>query len=167
MWWPYTFSSPTSWAISILLPSIVHMSKAPLRQNFILLVPLASFPTVLMCSLTSVAGIIISARRHVVVGNKYNLKLVSNWKVIVDDSTHFHYQVDDWFGHCVCRSCLSGKDLHHFNLWFEFFWWHWFQLEILPYTTMGEWKTWVLLEDIQKLAFVFMNPFHLGIKDCI
>lgn len=67
----YIFSRPTSFAISILLPSIVHINNAPFRQNFMLLflsflpksylVPLASLPTVLMCSLTSVAGMIISA----------------------------------------------------------------------------------------------------------
>ena len=55
----------------MLLPSMVHISNAPFRQNFMLLcliftmqiylVPLASLPTVLICSLTSVAGMIISA----------------------------------------------------------------------------------------------------------
>lgn len=42
-------------------PSQVPMIKPPFKQNFMLLVPLASVPAVEMCSLMSLAGQIISA----------------------------------------------------------------------------------------------------------
>jgi len=47
--------------ILTLAPSQVPMIKPPLRTNFMLLVPDASVPAVDMCSLISLAGMIISA----------------------------------------------------------------------------------------------------------
>jgi len=44
-----------------LAPSQVPMIRPPFRTNFMLEVPLASVPAVEMCSLTSLAGIMISA----------------------------------------------------------------------------------------------------------
>lgn len=44
-----------------LAPSQVPMMRPPLRTNFMLLVPEASVPAVDMCSLTSLAGMIVSA----------------------------------------------------------------------------------------------------------
>ncbi|CAI9272624.1 unnamed protein product [Lactuca saligna] len=51
------FSSPTSFPISTLAPSNVPIIKHPLSANFILLVPLASIPAVLICCDTSLPGI--------------------------------------------------------------------------------------------------------------
>ncbi len=56
------FSSPTSSAISIVAPSRVPTVRAPFIMNFMLLVPLASYPAVEICSETSLAGISRSAR---------------------------------------------------------------------------------------------------------
>jgi hypothetical protein len=44
-----------------LAPSHVPIISPPLSTNFMLLVPLASVPAVLMCSLRSDAGMMISA----------------------------------------------------------------------------------------------------------
>ena len=46
-------SSPISSAISTFAPSIVPMMRLPFIANFMLLVPLASVPAVLMCWLSS------------------------------------------------------------------------------------------------------------------
>ena len=55
-------SSPTSSLISILAPSRVAIVIAPFIINFILDVPDASLVVVEICSLTSAAGIILSAK---------------------------------------------------------------------------------------------------------
>gem|GEM_PF-4204693 len=55
-------SGPTSSAISMLAPSRVPTVTAPLSASFMLPVPDASLPAVEICSDTSAAGIIFSAR---------------------------------------------------------------------------------------------------------
>jgi len=50
------FSVPPSSAISMLAPSMVPMMRQPFIWNFMLLVPLASVPAVLMCWLRSEAA---------------------------------------------------------------------------------------------------------------
>ena len=55
-------SAPTRSHISTLAPSRVPMVKAPLRPNFMLLVPEASKPAVEICSDRSAAGMMLSAR---------------------------------------------------------------------------------------------------------
>ncbi len=55
-------SRPIRWLISTLAPSRVPMVSAPLRANFMLLVPEASSPAVEICSERSAAGMIASAR---------------------------------------------------------------------------------------------------------
>ncbi|MNY73408.1 hypothetical protein D3C86_2121940 [compost metagenome] len=55
-------SAPTRSHISTLAPSRVPMVRAPLRANFMLLVPEASSPAVEICSDRSAAGMITSAR---------------------------------------------------------------------------------------------------------
>ena len=47
----------------MLAPSSVPMVSAPLSANFMLPVPEASMPAVLICSERSAAGIMISARQ--------------------------------------------------------------------------------------------------------
>ena len=54
-------SSPTRSLISILAPSSVPIVSAPLSANFMLPVPEASMPAVLICSDKSAAGMIFSA----------------------------------------------------------------------------------------------------------
>ena len=56
-----TYAVPTASAISTFAPSSVPTVSAPLIMNFMHPVPLASFPASEICSLTSVAGISISA----------------------------------------------------------------------------------------------------------
>ncbi|MNP48360.1 hypothetical protein D3C76_1424720 [compost metagenome] len=56
------FSGPMRWLISTLAPSMVPMVRAPLRANFMLLVPEASRPAVEICSERSAAGMMLSAR---------------------------------------------------------------------------------------------------------
>ena len=51
-----TFSSPASSAISMVAPSRVPTVRAPFIMNFMLLVPLASYPAVEICSETSPPG---------------------------------------------------------------------------------------------------------------
>ena len=55
------FSSPISSLISTLAPSSVPIMRQPFRANFMLLVPLASMPAVLICWESSLPGISISA----------------------------------------------------------------------------------------------------------
>jgi hypothetical protein len=50
------FSLPDSSAISMLAPSMVPMMRQPFIWNFMLLVPLASVPAVLMCCDSSEAA---------------------------------------------------------------------------------------------------------------
>jgi hypothetical protein len=50
------FSGPDSSAISMLAPSMVPMIRQPFIWNFMLLVPDASVPAVLMCWLRSDAA---------------------------------------------------------------------------------------------------------------
>ena len=50
-------SSPAASAISIVAPSRVPIVSAPFIMNFMLLVPLASYPAVEICSDRSLAGI--------------------------------------------------------------------------------------------------------------
>ena len=54
-------SSPTFWRISMLAPSSVPMVSAPFSASFMLPVPEASVPAVLICSLRSAPGMMISA----------------------------------------------------------------------------------------------------------
>ena len=54
-------SGPTRSRISMLAPSSVPMVSAPLSANFMLPVPEASMPAVLICSERSAPGIRISA----------------------------------------------------------------------------------------------------------
>ncbi|MNC59225.1 hypothetical protein D3C75_1090200 [compost metagenome] len=56
------FSTPIRSDISTLAPSSVPMVNAPLRPNFMLLVPEASKPAVDICSDRSAAGMMLSAR---------------------------------------------------------------------------------------------------------
>ena len=64
MCWPAgsLLSAASSSAISTLAPSMVPMMRQPFMANFMLLVPLASVPAVLMCWLSSEAGTMTSAR---------------------------------------------------------------------------------------------------------
>ena len=55
-------SSPTRSRISILAPSSVPIVSAPFSASFMLPVPDASNPAVEICSDTSAAGMITSAR---------------------------------------------------------------------------------------------------------
>ena len=55
-------SNPTNSEISTLAPSKVPIVIAPFIMNFILPVPLASLPAVEICSETSAAGMIFSAK---------------------------------------------------------------------------------------------------------
>ena len=55
-------SLPTSWAISTFAPSRVPRVMAPLSMSFMLPVPEASVPAREICSETSAAGMIFSAR---------------------------------------------------------------------------------------------------------
>ena len=57
-----TRSAQRTSAISMLAPSMVPMMRQPFMANFMLLVPLASVPAVLMCWLSSAPGISTSAR---------------------------------------------------------------------------------------------------------
>jgi hypothetical protein len=54
-------SSPTFWRISMLAPSSVPMVSAPLSASFMLPVPEASVPAVLICSDRSAPGMMTSA----------------------------------------------------------------------------------------------------------
>ncbi|MNY63592.1 hypothetical protein D3C86_2005720 [compost metagenome] len=55
-------STPMRSLISTLAPSMVPIVSAPLRPNFMLLVPEASKPAVEICSDKSAAGMMLSAR---------------------------------------------------------------------------------------------------------
>ena len=51
-----------TWAISMLAPSLVPRMRQPFIWNFMLEVPEASVPAVLMCCDSSEAGMMTSAR---------------------------------------------------------------------------------------------------------
>ncbi len=68
----------------MVAPSRVPTVNAPFIMNFMLLVPLASYPAVEICSDTSAAGINRSGERHVVLRKEQHLDLLAYGRVGID-----------------------------------------------------------------------------------
>ena len=121
-------------------------------MNFMLLVPLASYPAVEICSDRSLAGISRWARVTLYSGRNSDLEPPADGRVGVDHRGHVVDQVDDHLGQVVRRRRLAGEEdrpRRHV------------EPRVLAQAVVEDQD----VQDVQELPLVLVDPLDLDVED--
>ena len=108
-------------------------------------------PAVEICSERSAAGMMVSARRHVVVGQEHDLQQAAHGRVGIDDLGDVDGELDDELGLRVARRRLAGEDLDPGR-------------EVDGRVGADRVVARDRLEDVEQLALVFVDALDLHVE---